>query len=98
MKRGKIVVAAAAPLGVGSATSGEPARTTCCDSTPSLALEATSAAVGGSLGATAGSSETVTTSSPFVLLTPSVGATTSSPFLFRGESAGTSMATGGTLA
>src|SRR4051812_23431848 len=88
MKRGKVAADAPAPLGVGSVTPGE--------ETVSLFFKATSAAVGGSLGATAVSSETVTTSLPFALLALYAGAATSLAFLFREGSS--SVTTGGTLA
>src|SRR4051812_4932976 len=88
MKRGNVAADVAMPLGAGSDTSGGAAT--------SLVFEATSAAVGGSLGVTIVSSETVTTSSPFSLLAPSAGAATSSVFLFREVSS--SVTTGGTLA
>ena len=84
MKRGNVAIEAPAPKEAGSAAPGEGA--------PSFAGKASS--VTGSLGATAVSSETVTTSSPLAFLALSAGATTSSAFHFQEGSS--SLTTGGT--
>ena len=86
MKRGNVAMEAPAPKETVSVTPGEGA--------PSFV--GTAASIAGSFGATAVSSEIVTTSSPLVFLALSAGAMTSSAFLFREGSS--SLTTGGTLA
>src|SRR3954463_3960931 len=86
MKRGKVAIEAPASKEVGSAVPGKGA--------PSFVDAA--ASVTGPAGATAVSSEIVTTSSPLAFLPPSAGTMTSSAFLLREGSS--SLMTGGTLA